>query len=233
MNNKDQQFKKIKEEWDIYWSNNKDKSKARKFYDIAASFYRNYLIGPTLKKIIKDNFNNDELLLHAGCGGGETDLFIKDIVKIHAIDISPNAVKKYKELNSDKAHCEIGNIFDLKSLKNKFDGIYNLGVMEHFLEKDILNILNEFDKVLKKDGKVILFWPPSFGLSVFALHIIHFIMKYLFRNNTKLHAAEPTKIKSKTHIYNLIKKSNFNIEKTMFGIGDAFTYYVVILNKTS
>ena len=96
--------------------------------------------------------------------------------------------------------------------------------MEHFLEKDILNILNEFDKVFKKNGKVILFWPPSFGLSVFALHIIHFIMKYLFRNNTKLHAAEPTKIKSKTHIYNLIKKSNFNIEKTMFGIGDAFTY---------
>ena len=52
MKNKDQQFKKIKEEWDIYWSNNKDKSK-QKFYDIAASFYRNYLIGPTLKKISK------------------------------------------------------------------------------------------------------------------------------------------------------------------------------------
>ena len=60
-------------------------------------FIKNYPIGPTLKKIIKNNFNNDELLLHAGCGGGETDLFIKDIVKIHAIDISPNS-KNIKNL---------------------------------------------------------------------------------------------------------------------------------------
>ena len=217
MNDKDQQYNEIKKEWDIYWSQATDKSKSRKIYDVAASFYRNYLIGPTLKKIIKNNFNNDELLLHAGCGGGETDLFIKDIVKIHAIDISPNVLKKYKELNSDKAHCEIGNIFNLKNIQNNFDGIYNLGVMEHFLEKDILKILNEFDKVLKINGKVILFWPPTFGLSVFALHIIHFIMKYIFRNNTKLHAAEPTKLDPE-HIYNLIGKSNFKIEKTMFGI---------------
>ena len=66
-----------------------------------------------------------------------------------------------KTLNSDKAHCQIGNIFNLKKSKQKnFDGIYNLGVMEHFLEDDILKILNEFNKVLKINGKIILFWPP-------------------------------------------------------------------------
>lgn len=231
MNNIENKFEDIKKEWDIYWSKNKIKPKSRKLYDIGASFYRNYLIGPTLKKIIRNNFNKNDLLLHAGCGGGETDLFIKDYINIHAIDISPNALEKYRELNSDKTKSQLGNIFDLSNIDTKFDGIYNLGVMEHFLEKDILKILNEFEKILKNNGKVILFWPPRFGLSVIALHIIHFLMRFILRDNTKLHAAEPTKIKSKKFIYNLIKKSNFKIEKTMFGINDAFTYFVVILKK--
>ena len=169
----EEKFKNIKKEWDIYWSKNIEKAKARRLYDIFASFYRNYLIGPTLRKVITKNFARNQNVLHAGCGGGETDLFIKDYVKIHAIDISSNAIKQYENLNLNQTTSSIGNIFDLSKIKQQFDGVYNLGVMEHFSEEDILKILEEFYKVLKEKGKVILFWPPTFGLSVFVLHIIH------------------------------------------------------------
>ena len=71
-----------------------------------------------------------------------------------------------------------------------------------------------------------------FGLSVIALHIIHFIMKHLFRNKIKLHADEPTKIRSKKYIYDLINKSNFKgIGKNNVGFSDAFTYYIITLKN--
>ena len=50
-----------------------------------------------------------------------------------------------------------GSVFKTNFENKKFDGIYNLGVMEHFNLQDIEN-LNEFNRILKDDGKIILFF---------------------------------------------------------------------------
>ena len=44
-----------------------------------------------------------------------------------------------------------------------------------------------FKEHLNKNGKIILFWPPKYGLSVIALHIIHFIINKIFKMKLKLH----------------------------------------------
>tara|TARA_Y100000590_G_C15620214_1_gene977284 strand:- start:641 stop:1354 length:714 start_codon:yes stop_codon:yes gene_type:complete len=228
--NENNRSMEIEKEWDIYWSQAGDKRTERKIYDIFASFYRNYLIGPTLRKIIKKNFLNGQKLLHAGCGGGETDKYINDYVEITALDISSNALKLYNNTNKNSKTI-LGDIFNLNNINERYDGIYNLGVMEHFSEKEIEIILNQFQFKLKDDGKIILFWPPVYALSVIALYCIHFFLNKILRNNIKLHAAEPTKIKSKKQIRRLIKNTNLKITNTSFGYSDAFTYYVVVLEK--
>ena len=67
---------------------------------------------------------------------------------------------------------------------NFFEIIFNLGVMEHFDENQIKNILTEFKRTLTKDGKLILFWPPKYGLSVMFLK---FVKKIIFFNFQKKH----------------------------------------------
>ena len=73
------------------------------------------------------------------------------------------------------------SIFSVPVPDSSFDGIYNLGVMEHFTEDEIMGILKEFHRVLKSNGKIILFWPPEYGLSVQFLKFAHFILNKIFR----------------------------------------------------
>ena len=219
--------KNPKNEWDQYWENKKGKV----LYDVIASFYRHILIKPNLNRFIKRNFPKGAYLLHAGCGGGETDIDITKYADVTAMDLSSNAIYKYKKMHGDKCKTILGSIFNIPVSPSTFDGIYNLGVMEHFLENEIVEILREFNRVLTPAGKIVLFWPPSYGLSVFALRIIHLVMNAILHKGIRLHPDEPTHIKSKGQIKELLSQAGFSLEEFSFGARDAFTYVIVVASK--
>jgi ubiquinone/menaquinone biosynthesis C-methylase UbiE len=83
-------------------------------------------------------------VLHAGCGSGQVDEYIVNYIRITALDISPNALRIYKKIHGEKCSTVLGTIFELPFPDQSFDGIYNLGVMEHFTEDDIQKILRSF-----------------------------------------------------------------------------------------
>ena len=215
------------DEWDVYWS----KEGSKKIYDKIATFYRFKLIQPNLDRFIEHYFKRGDKLLHAGCGSGETDTNVANYANLTAIDFSTKAIKRYKDIHKDKCQTMVGSIFKISVPPLTFDGIYNLGVMEHFSETEIVDILREFNRVLKVNGRVILFWPPSYGLSVLALRFIHFILNGVLRKNIKLHPDEPTRIRSKQQVIKMISKAGFKLEKFSFSIRDAFTYVVVVIKK--
>ena len=221
----------IEKEWDIYWEKSPSKKLVRKLYDTIASFYRKYLIGPTFKEHIKKNLLNNCELLHAGCGGGEVDSFIIDDYNITAVDISSNALELYKKINKDKAIMIKSNIFNMDFNGKKFDGIYNLGVVEHFVEKEFIAFLEHIKMHLSSDGKIILFWPPSYGLSVIALHLIHFFINIFLKRKIKLHSDEPFKFTSLKKVKKTIKPIGLEIVDKSFSYKDAFTYVVLVLKR--
>jgi 2-polyprenyl-3-methyl-5-hydroxy-6-metoxy-1,4-benzoquinol methylase len=218
-------------EWNTYWADKDHDRVERSVYDIFAKFYRNYLIKPTLNRTIKNHFGPKARLLHAGCGGGEVDADVVNYAAVTAFDISPNAIALYKRRHGAVAETIIGDIFDLSKTGRKFDGIYNLGVMEHFSEEQIRMILGQFNACLCTGGKIVLFWPPVFGLSVIALKIIHFVLNRILRREIALHPPEPTKVRSRRQVTALLEAGGFHFEQMSFGIGDAFTYAVVIGSK--
>ena len=115
--------------------------------------------------------------------------------------------------------------------KESFDGIYHLGVLEHFNVDEIQECLLEFKRVLKQDGTMIVFWPPSFGLSVKFLGLSHFILNRLFKMKVKLHPDEITLLKSKRQAASIMSKAGFKIENYYFGIQDFFTYCMIVVTK--
>lgn len=221
---------KEEKEWDKYWT--KKKTKSQTVYRIIASFYRKFLIKRSLNHFLKKEFKNGSGLLHAGSGSGQVDEDIKKIFDITALDISAEAIKLYKFYNGNTSKTLKASIFDIPVKDKTFDGIYNLGVHEHFTGKENEKIFKEFLRVLKDDGKIVLFWPPKFGISVTFLNTTHFILNDVLKRKIRLHPEEISLIQSKKQIENFLKDNGFKVTHYYFGPKDLFTYCVVVGKKT-
>lgn len=213
--------------WDGYWAN-KDNKPVYLAYDLAAAFYRKFIIRPSLNRMLRKYFSVQANVLHAGCGSGQVDRDVGAVLRITALDISPIALGIYRKANPRHESLVHGSIFSIPVQDGTFDGVYNLGVMEHFTEDEILQIMSEFRRVLKPRGRVVLFWPPEFGLSVFALKVIHFVLNDLMKKEVSLHPPEISRLQSRNQAVDLLRRSGFALKDYVFGPRDAFTYVVLV-----
>jgi SAM-dependent methyltransferase len=215
-------------EWDEYWA--KAPKARNRAYDRFAVFYRKYIIRPYLKRFFSRYFMGKAVILHAGCGGGQVEEGIIDPGSVIGLDISGNALSLYKKNHPGSALIR-GDIMATGFRNESLDGIYNLGVMEHFSEEEIHRILSEFHRVLKKEGVIILFWPPAYGATVIFLRGVHFFYRSVLKKNIRLHPAEPSLIRSRSHVEAMVAGAGFRMRSYDFGTGDLFTYAVVVLEK--
>jgi ubiquinone/menaquinone biosynthesis C-methylase UbiE len=216
-------------EWDYYWTIKQ--TFLHNGYDRIAGVYRKAVIKPHLEKYVTRYFNKNSLIFHAGCGGGQVEEEIADSYTIVGMDISLNAIELYKKYHTDPKLI-LGDINQIGIKTGSLDGIYNLGVMEHFKEDEINTILLEFRRVLKNNGVIIMFWPPEYGSTVIFFKFVHFFLNSVLRRDIHFQPPEPSRIRSKKWVETLLKKSGFTIIETSFGIEDFFTNMVVVIKKT-
>ena len=217
--------------WDEYWL--KPRSPLHRAYGGIAALYRKFLIKRNLNRLIAANFPPGSRLLHAGCGSGQVDTDVTEEYAVTALDLSAPALKIYQQLHDNAHHLVRGTIFSLPIKDDSLDGIYHLGVMEHFDEPEIQRILTEFNRVLKPGGKMMVFWPPRFGLSVRVLASAHFALNRVLRRYVRLHPDEITLLKSETHVQELFERAQFTVDHYYFGVQDLFTYCMLVVSKQS
>lgn len=222
-------YKEIEQDWDVYWAD-KDRS-SNAVYDFLAGIYRRLIVKNILNHFIRKHFQKGQKVLHAGCGSGQVDTDIREVIDITALDISAHALKIYRKVNGSECKVVQGNIFALPFESNSFDGLYNLGVVEHFTPDEIRQILIECKRVLKPGGKIVVLWPPTFGFTVFVLDSAHFILNKIFRMKVKLHPDEITRARSREHAVETFEKAGFEIIEYYFGPRDIFTQVVVVARK--
>jgi ubiquinone/menaquinone biosynthesis C-methylase UbiE len=216
-------------EWDYYWTIKK--TSLHSVYDKIAVFYRQNIIKPHLERFISKYLERNSIVLHAGCGGGQVEEEIAHSYTIIGMDISLNAIALYKKYHDDP-NLILGDITSIGIKEGSLDGIYNLGVMEHFSVEEIKIILMEFRRILKKRGKIILFWPPEYGSTVIFFKIVHFILNPVLRRNIHFQPPEPSRIQSKKWVENIINQSGFTLEEINFGMEDFWTNMVVVIRKS-
>ena len=220
--------------WDNYWLKAQGK-RQRGLYERLAEFYRCYLIAPLGASMLSRYFPNEsgKQYLHAGCGSGGSDQRITlDCPVFHSLDLSFTALTMNKQqVRGTNRRFICGNLFFLPYKSGTIDGIFNFGVMEHFVERDIEKILAEFHRVLKSDGNVILFWPPNFGLSVVTLTSCLWLLNKFRKQSISLYPDEVSRIKSFKWVRGLMTRNNFKVIKTHFGAKDLFTFVVVVAQK--
>jgi len=224
------------EEWDQYW-NGAERTALIRFYKVVASFYRNKIIGPYLKTNLLSEFKGEYevSLLHAGCGGGEVDLYVPERFRLVGLDFSNEALVSYRDLHPE-TKIVLGDLLNLTKLeiRERFDGIYNLGVMEHFSKEESIRILSGFNTLLKPKGKIILFWPPSYGLSTLFLDALHLVMKLL--QGARFRALVPdelTRYQGRKSIKRDLEECGFKLIRTRFTYRDLFTFVTVVAVKNA
>jgi SAM-dependent methyltransferase len=220
-----------KEVWNDYWASKK--TKGGLLYDVIAEIYRRVLIRPSLGHFLRKHFKQGSEILHAGSGSGQVDTDIRSYLNITALDISPNALEVYKRENGASAKTILGSIFQIPLPDASMDGIYNLGVMEHFTEAEIVLILKDFGRVVRPGGKLVLFWPPEFGLSVLFFKALKIFFAVVLRKpDVKFHPDEICRLRSKKHGAELLAQAGFKIVDYSFGPRDFFTYSVVVASRS-
>ncbi len=221
-------------DWDDYWLKAQGK-KRHGLYQVIAELYRRQLISRSAARILSrycvDESNRQ--YLHAGCGSGGSDQRItwrKPVV--HQLDISLPALQlnRSRSMAMDRRFV-CGDLFALPYRDGTIDGIFNFGVMEHFTAEDIDRILAECRRVLKPDGRIILFWPPNFGLSVIVLTSFLKVISAFRKQPLVLYPDEISRVKSFRWVRDVMARSRFRALETAFSWRDLFTYVVVVAHK--
>ena len=215
--------------WDEYWD--KKGRKSGLVYDAIATVYRNLVIKRRLNQFIRKHFSRGSRLLHAGCGGGQVDSDIQMEMEITAIDISVSALAHYKRNNPRAREIRHASILDLPFAEASFDGAYNLGVVEHFAESEIRQILSELARVVEAGGKVVIFWPHRRASSVLVLRLAHWVANDVMKKKIRFHPPEISLLASRRSIEPLIQQAGLEIIEYYFGVKDLFVQAVLVLEK--
>jgi ubiquinone/menaquinone biosynthesis C-methylase UbiE len=213
-----------KEVWDEYWV--KKKGIRGLFFEKLVSFYRRFLIATQVRIYADQYFSQKGIFLELGSGTCESSSKISKQNRLFgAVDLSANALLKARRITIID-FCIQADIFKLPFKDASIDGIWNVGVMEHFNRDELTKVLKEFNRVLKKNGCCILFWPwiiaPShtiFGLYEKFLGLMG-IRKKVF--------PEPASMfKSSKTVAELLKRAGFKKVKFHLPFFD-FTHVAVV-----
>ena len=215
-------------DWDSYWLAQR---RSQTIYSFVARVYRKVVISRSLSRNFKRHVPQRSLCLHAGAGSGEVDTSLHNRWRVIGLDFSHQAVAKYHFIHDQKVSVLQADNFHLPFSDNTFDCVFNLGVMEHFSINEIRQMASEFNRVLVPGGKVILFWPPTYGLSVVVLKLIHYVARLIQPDFKPLHPREISLISSRKEVQLLLEQACFQLVEFRFEFRDAFTHEVVVAKK--
>lgn len=212
--------------WDEYWE--KKSAKTTAAYDLVATAYRNAVIKRRFEATIRKEFPAGARLLHAGCGSGQVDAGLHGHVKITAVDISAAALQRYQRENPGSEQVRHASVLDLPFGDGTFDGAYNLGVVEHFSHQELTRMFSELRRVLKPDGKLVVFWPHARATSAMVLDTAHWVLNDVLHKNVRLHPPECSRVHSRQEASALLASGGFKLDSYHFGAKDFFVQAVIV-----
>ena len=144
------------DEWNRHWQGLNGTTRGRLF-----SLYRRHIRARCVARYVSRHFTSPGVYVECGCGSSETSCRLRPRPgqTFLALDFAAAPLRM-----ALRQPCHSGGIqADIRHLPfrdQSLDGLWNLGVMEHFEEDEQLSILREFHRVLKPGGKLLLWWPP-------------------------------------------------------------------------
>ncbi|MBM4433549.1 MAG: class I SAM-dependent methyltransferase [Chloroflexi bacterium] len=174
-----------------------------------------------------------KVYLHAGCGSGESDGRIGfERATFVLMDIAPDALRIARaRTNLPNAVFVVGDIFRPPFRPGTIDGVWNLGVMEHFHEPGIERAFAALAPVMRPGSRGLIFWPPRYGSSVIGLGLVLFVLNQVLRRRVQFFPDEVSRFWTRSWAQRLLRPSGLIAERTHFSVRDLFTYVVLVIRR--
>lgn len=216
-------------DWDRFWIRTESRNT---LFSRFTGFYRRHIIAPAVGRYLDRFFPSKGLFVECGSGtSATTNRTSKGHRKFIALDASQYILTQTRH-NPKIDHCLNGDILSLPLRNNSVDGIWNVGVMEHFSHGDIDIILGEFRRVLKKNGCVVLFWPMAYAPYEIFINIFEAFIHAITRNGDfHIYPDEISRLRSKGQSLDIMRRNRFRNSRIRFNYRDAFSFGVVVAFK--
>src|SRR3989344_7048300 len=123
---------------------------SKTFDKIRSIIHNNYI---DEKNIISKNLKNDKTTLDFGCGIGQFSVIFNS-KKYHGVDTDLGYIKFCR--GNHKGNFHVIKKTPYNFIEKYFDQILVSAVIHHINKKTLNNILKEFKRILKDDGKLII-----------------------------------------------------------------------------
>jgi SAM-dependent methyltransferase len=218
--------------WEDHWSDDRQETIVQRFF----SWYRKAVFARTVQYFVGRYFPHDGVLVEAGSGTAETSMRIDTRGgrrKLLALDLIPAVLRRCHPI---MRYRMAGDIFRLPFADASVDGIWNVGVMEHFTHEQIDAIMGEFRRVLRPGGRVILLWPGSDSIPQKMLEAVAFVVNSLrgtrHRDDQfRFHPPEISRLRSVRHGREVLARNGLTTVSIDPGIYSLMAFKTVVGEK--
>lgn len=205
--------------WESHWK----KQKGNSALDNFARFVRKNIFSRSVASAFDKFFPKQGVFAELGSGTSETSFRIdKNERNLIAVDFAFSPLLRAKEVPQID-DCVVADIHSLPFKDDSLDGVWNLGVMEHFKEDEVVLILKEFCRVLKPGSCTLLWWPPVFSSDM----VIRWPLEKI---GIRFFPDEPGRV-SRRKAKELCLKAGFSKCKVLFPANNLFIQLLVVAEK--
>lgn len=213
--------------WTEHWSEDNQKNPAQRFFSV----YRKIVFARTVSYFAERYFPVQGIFVEAGSGTAETSMRINKHNggrKLIAVDIILPVLARCHP-NMDARMC--GDIFQLPFRDNSIDGIWNVGVMEHFTRPQIDHITGEFFRILKPGGCLIMLVPGADSVPQRLLRLTERVINSHRTEPFRFHPDEISKIQSRVQAESILTAAGLTVLEIEYGFRSLLAFKTLVGRK--
>ena len=215
-------------DWTKHWDRANQELFSQRFFSV----YRKAVFARSVAWFIDRYFPAAGVFVEAGSGTAETSMRIDKkggARLLVAADIIP-PVLRHCDPNMD---VKVGaDNFQLPFADGSIDGLWNVGVMEHFTHDLIDRMIGEFHRVLAPGAPILLFWPATDSLPQKGLRLVEKVINRRGdRPRFQFHPDEISKLRSSEEGREVLRRNGFAAVAVDAGLRTLMAFKTVVGRK--
>lgn len=189
--------------------------------------FRRTLLARRVVRELGRAFPRGSTVAELGCGTTESSSLVSALgLKAIYVDRSFELLRR----SSDVPRRLCADFFFLPLRDECLDGIWNVGVMEHFEARQLVEALRSYARATRRGGRLVLFWPWEWAPYQLFLRSLECLLRLVGRPK-QWYPDEVSRYRSRRQIEAWLRGAGLEPVACRFSPTDLFSFAVVVARK--